>query len=210
MNTEKNLEIEVKFYLPEKEIVRRRILSLDPTLKGRVFESNIRFDDGISSLLNKGSLLRLRKDERIRLTYKSRASVESSQSKIRRELEVELNDFDLMREIIHGLGYTREQVYEKYRETFILNTVEICIDTMPFGDFLEIEGPCEDDILDMAEIIGMDWKKRIRTNYLGIFDLIRKRRNLSFTDLTFENFKSVQVDMGDYLPMIEAGNQGKL
>jgi hypothetical protein len=47
------LEIEVNFYPPDIESMRRRILALGAESKGRVFENNIRYeDDGNSVALN--------------------------------------------------------------------------------------------------------------------------------------------------------------
>ncbi|RLC04779.1 MAG: adenylate cyclase, partial [Deltaproteobacteria bacterium] len=62
-----DLEIEVKFYLPDIPSVRERILELGAECKGRVFETNIRFEDASKSLMRKNSLLRLRKDATAKL-----------------------------------------------------------------------------------------------------------------------------------------------
>jgi adenylate cyclase class 2 len=54
--------------------------------------------------------------------------------------EVEVNDFGTMGLIRESLGFHKEQIYEKWRETFALNDTLLCLDTQPFGDFLKIEG----------------------------------------------------------------------
>ena len=54
------LEIEVKFYLPDIESMQERILALGAESKGRVFENNVRYEDKNHTLFKKKSLLRLR------------------------------------------------------------------------------------------------------------------------------------------------------
>ena len=65
----KQLEIEVKFYLRDIESMQRRILALGAQSKGRMFESNVRYEDENSTLIKKKSLLRLRRDAKTTLTF---------------------------------------------------------------------------------------------------------------------------------------------
>jgi adenylate cyclase, class 2 len=197
-----HLEIEVKFYLPDMDAIRDRIRELGAATKGRVFETNIRFDNADNHLLQKKSLLRLRRDTKTILTFKSEPPFKDDQFKILRELEVEVGDFTTMKQILESLEFREEQVYEKWRETFILKRTHLCLDTMPYGNFLEIEGQKE-DIKKLASQIGLQWKKRILLNYLAIFDVIRQESNLPFYDVTFNNFKSVRFDVSKYLDLLE-------
>ena len=197
-----HLEIEVKFYLSDMDYIRDRILELGAVSRGRVFETNIRFDDADNHLLQKKSLLRLRQDTKTILTFKSEPPFKDDQFKILRELEVEVSNFTTMKRILESLGFREEQVYEKWRETFMLNHANLCLDTMPYGDFLEIEGKKE-DIKNLASQIGLKWKKRILLNYLSIFDVIRRKANLPFYDVTFSNFINIRFDIARYLDLIE-------
>lgn len=198
-----HLETEVKFYLSSITSVRNRILELGAKPKGRVFETNIRFEDEEKTLIQKKSLLRLRQDKRATLTFKSEPAVTNNQFKTHHELEVEVSDFATMTHILERLGYGQEQTYEKWRESFVFHDASFCIDSMPYGDFLEIEGH-KRNIKDLAFKIGMDWKKRILLNYLEIFQIIRQKLNLPFSDVTFHNFSSVGVDLKPYLHLLEA------
>lgn len=196
------LEIEVKFYLDIKEISRNQILNRIAELGGRsngaVFERNIRFEDEGHSLLEKKSLLRLRKDRRTRLTFKSESAGVSGQDrknfKIFNELEVDVSDFSTMVRILEALGFHQAQVYEKWRETFVVGNSLICMDTMPFGEFLEIEGQRE-EIPKLAAEIGLDWNRRILENYLGIFARLKQAMSLPFKDITFDHFKRLPNGM---------------
>lgn len=199
-----DLEVEVKFYLSDIPPVRDRILDLGAECKGRFFETNIRFEDENKTLKRKRSLLRLRKDASAKLTFKSPPIAPDTQFKVRRELEVEVSDFSTMNRILEELGFHKEQVYEKWRETFVLGTTHFCIDTMPYGDFLEIEGE-KTEIRKLADQLDLKWEKRILTNYLAMFRTVREKLGLSFSDLTFENFKDVEPDPEKFRHLFEMG-----
>lgn len=200
-----HLETEVKFYLPDRKIIRNRIVELDADNMGRTFETNIVFEDLEKNLIQKKSLLRLRKDTKTTLTFKSEPIVNDNQFKIFRELEVEVSDFSTMKNILESLGFQEEQIYEKWRETFVLNDTILSLDAMPYGDFLEIEGQKE-HIKKLSAKIGLPWEKRILLNYLAIFEIIREKLKLPFSDVTFSNFESIKFDIGEYLPILEVEN----
>ena len=160
-----NLETEVKFFLPDVKPIRRRIVELGANFKGRVFETNLRFEDDDNRLFQEKSLLRLRKDIKTTLTFKSEPTFKDDQFKTLREVEVEVSDFDAMKNILESLGFHNEQVYEKWRETFVIRDAHLCLDTMPYGNFLEIEGP-KKSIKEVASRIGLPWHQRILLNYI--------------------------------------------
>jgi len=193
-----SLEIEVKFFLPDLNSVRESLIKLGARSLGRFFEVNIRFEDWDKSLIKKNALLRLRKGNRVTLTYKSEPELDDLNFKIFRELEVEVSDFDVMESILKSLGFCAEQVYEKWRETLVLQNTHFCLDTMPFGTFLEIEGNRE-NIPDMARKLGLEWEDRILFNYLKIFDVLKRQENINFSDVTFENFKHLSFDFSEHL-----------
>jgi len=201
----KQLEIEVKFYLGDIESIQRRILALGAESKGRVFESNVRYEDENNTLIRKKSLLRLRRDAKTTLTFKSSPPVASTQFKVFNELEVVVSDFETMNQILQKLGFHPEQIYEKWRETLILDQTWFYLDTMPYGTFLEIEGS-EKDIRAYAASLGLNWHKRILLNYLEIFEIMRKKQNLKFKDPTFKNFENVRVDAATFLDQLQAGD----
>ena len=188
------LEIEVKFHLRDIANLQRDIAATGAVSRGRFFETNYRFDDSNDSLLKNASLLRLRHDDCARLTFKAKPRQTDTRFKTYQEYEVIVSDFETMTRILERLGFRRRQVYEKWRETFVLDNTFLCIDTMPFGNFFEIEGTPE-AITQFAARLGFDWELRILANYLEIFDLIKRRFDLPFNDVTFRNFKSVQIDI---------------
>ena len=198
------LEIEVKFNIKNIEPVREQIIKTGAESHGRFFESNICLDNAKGGLFLSDSLLRLRKDKKTTLTYKTKPNVGDSEFKVVKELEVEVSDFEMMLNILGALGFHRSQVYEKYRETFAIGDTQLGLDCMPFGNFLEIEGG-KDEIRNLAQQIGMQWNQRILHNYRSMFDMIKQALLLSFSDITFDNFREVKMDIKTFLPLFEAG-----
>ena len=198
------LETEIKFYLADLPAIRQLLVEMGAHSNGRSFESNIRFEDRHRNLKKQKSLLRLRQDRKVRLTFKSKPPEDNDQVKILKELEVEVSDFDTMHHILEALGFHREQVYEKWRETLVLDRTHFCLDSMPFGDFLEIEGSIQ-DIRKFADRLDLPWNQRILLNYLEIFEILKNKLQLDFFDLTFGNFNHVKVDLVDWLDLMVAG-----
>jgi adenylate cyclase class 2 len=199
-----SIETEVKFHLPDAPDVRTRILALGASSLGRSFERNIRFEDEAKNLIRRKSLLRLREDRKVTLTFKSVPADADPAFKQLTELEVEVADFAAMQRILASLGFHPAQAYEKWRETLTLNGTTFCLDTLPFGDFLEIEGP-KQAILAAVNHLDFNWNNRILLNYLEIFDVIRRRENLPFADVTFSNFAARPFHLGSLLHLLEAG-----
>jgi adenylate cyclase class 2 len=189
----KSLEIEIKFYIADIDSIREKIRSVGAECQSRGFETNIRFDDETMRLTREKKLLRLRQDSRCRLTVKTPSDDSDTGFKIFRELEVTVSDSETMIAILAELGYFPRQVYEKERETYRFKQTELCLDMLPFGDFLEIEGE-KDDIRTAAEVLGLNWENRITANYLSLFNVLRKQLNLRFEDVTFENFRNSKID----------------
>lgn len=212
------LEIEVKFYLGPEETAGREILSHIEAMGGRsggkVFERNIRFEDSGHSLLKRKSLLRLRQDQGTRLTFKCESAKTTDRDrnnfKIFEELEVDVSDFSTMVRILGALGYHPAQVYEKWRKTIAVGDSHLCMDTMPFGEFLEIEGD-RDEIPELAVRIGLDWDRRILETYLGIFAQLKQALALPFSDVTFDHFKTLPggLTLKDLTPYIRRHELGR-
>ncbi len=189
-----SLEVEVKFLVTELPALRRRLLAVGARpAHPRVFERNERFETADAALLQRGELLRLRQDAGVRLTFKGPSAEDaSSEVKVREEIEVAVADFDTMSAILQRLGFAPVQTYEKYRETFHLHDLEVVLDEMPYGDFIELEGP-ESSIRAAADQLGLDWSERITTNYLALMAHMKAAYSLTFDDLTFANFADVDA-----------------
>lgn len=198
MATNDPLEIEVKFLVDSLADVRRRVLDAGARLaRERVFEHNLSLDTPDETLRRRECLLRLRQDNDVILTFKGLSEADAgSEAKVREELEVTVSDLETAVAIFERLGYRPQQVYEKYRETFALDDVEIVLDEMPYGNFVELEGP-EEAIKAAAARLHLPWEQRLVTNYLALMARIREYYDLPFNDLTFANFEKVDVSLSD-------------
>jgi adenylate cyclase, class 2 len=202
MPAKNNLEVEVKFLVEDLGILREHLLEAGAKLvRPRIYERNVRFDTAHNALLKEEKLLRLRQDTAVILTFKAPSELdEGSEAKVREEIEVQVDDFDRMAAILRRLGYEPKQVYEKYREAYHLDDLEIVLDEMPYGLFVELEGD-EQAIKETAERLGLDWGERILSNYLAMMGLLVDQYNLPFQDITFENFRDSEVSFKDIHPL---------
>ena len=134
------IETEKKYRLDDeqKQFVSERLEELQAEYKGEDYEENIIFGGGI--LDSKPAVLRIRKiQNRTILTYKESLKNEFS-VKQRIENETEVCNAEELEKIIESLGFEPRLVYEKRRKTWEFRQVEIVIDELPFGWFMEIEG----------------------------------------------------------------------
>jgi adenylate cyclase class 2 len=187
------IEKEAKFYMRGLKKVEHDLLVLGAVCtQSTTFETNLRFDTPDRSLSAAMHVLRLRQDTRARLTYKGPSDASSTVS-ARPEYEVEISDLDTGRRILESLGYQVVTIYEKYRASYQLADVEISLDQMPFGDFIEIEGPNEAAIQLITGKLGLTWENRSVLSYMRLFDTVKKNLGMDFRDLTFENFNTITI-----------------
>jgi adenylate cyclase class 2 len=189
----KLLETEIKIYTPDLSTIVARLMAAGASLlSDRVYERNIRYENASESLTAAGIVVRLRQDTRARLTYKEPYEGGPAGVTTRFEAEVTVEDFGTMDIILQRLGYHPHVVYEKYRTTYSLDDVEITLDEMPYGNFTEIEGPAP-AIEATLIALGLQDEPRILESYMVLFEQVKAALNLVIHDLTFENFKGVNV-----------------
>ena len=166
-------------------------------IQPRTFEVNLRFDTSNGNLTRAGRVLRLRKDELARLTYKDNTQFKDG-ALTRREIEFVASNFDSAKQFIEALGYEVVFIYEKYRTIYEYKGAQMMLDELPYGNFIEIEGELE-TLRPIAEELKLDWDKAIPTSYYALFERLRQSRGLTFRDLTFENFKDIKVSAMDMM-----------
>ena len=137
------------------------------------------------------------------MTHKSTPAVTDGRFKVFNELEIGVDNFEATRQILESLGFHPRQVYENWRETMRLDNALVCLDQMPYGNFLEIEGN-PDAIRSTADRLGLDWERRVLMNYLEIFSRLKTALALPFSDLTFDNFETHSVDSADLKFQLES------
>ncbi|QJT08282.1 class IV adenylate cyclase [Oceanidesulfovibrio marinus] len=172
------LETEIKFKGADFDRVRTILLALSAERKGRWMERNLVFDDADRSLRRKGVLLRLRQDRNSVLTLKQPPAEEQEDVKVFHEHETIVQDFEAMRAILGGLGYTVAFRYEKVREEWAAGEVHVCLDEMPFGQFVELEGE-RVAILALARELGLSLDTSTTATYHALNQAWREEEGLA-------------------------------
>jgi len=193
----KDVETEIKFYIQDLDRLRQRLLACGAGLEQpRQHELNLRFDTPDGSLSREKRVLRLRKDAGTWMTYKG-PSQSGADVTVRQEIEFGVGDFDAARRFLEALGYHVSVMYEKYRATYLLEGLKVTLDELPYGCFIEIEGPDAASIHKVADKLGVDWSARVVESYLALFDRVREHMALPILNLSFEAFEGVTVEAAD-------------
>ncbi len=193
MKNNTDQEIEAKFYVIDLTVLEQRLISLGAELvQERVFERNLRFDEADGKLRQLRHVLRLRKDTQNILTFKGAAEVGKDVS-IRQEIEVVVDDFETTRRLLEALGFEVVMQYEKYRTTYRLMKTLVVLDELPYGQFIEIEGPNSSAIKKAASMLGLKWSARAATSYVYLFETLKNHHpELTGQNLTFSDLKGLR------------------
>jgi adenylate cyclase class 2 len=134
------IEIEKKYRIEStcRETIIASLKEASAEFIGREFEENTIYSS--DRLREIGAIIRIRKtDKRAILTFKRRIDNEFD-VKQQIEHETQVSDAAAAEAIVGELGLKPALVYEKYRDTWKFRSVEIVLDKLPFGDYMEIEG----------------------------------------------------------------------
>ena len=115
--------------------------------------------------------IRLRTNgEEVTLTYKN---VETNNIDGTKELEIVVSDFDDTDKMLNILGYEVRACQENKRIRYMLDDVEIDIDSWPLiPTYLEIEGKSIDDVKRIEELLEIDKEKITTLNCQSIYEEI--------------------------------------
>lgn len=148
-------EIEMKAELKDPEELRQRLRELNAKFIEKDREQNLVFDFPDKRLIKEDKVLRLRKfGSKTILTFKGPREV--SRAKIKEEIETEVDGFENIKNILFSLGFIVRFSYEKNREVYNFEDVEIVIDEFPvLGWFCEIEAETEEAIEVAGKKLGI-------------------------------------------------------
>ncbi len=188
-----NQEIEVKFMIADLPALEVRLRALGAKLiQPRVHEINLRFDTPDGDLSGAQRVLRLRKDQQARLTYKGPSQV-NQKVNVRQEIELVVDDFENARRFLEVLGYEVVGMYEKFRSTYKFHNVLVTLDEMPYGAFTEIEGPDPVSLHKAADDLWLDWSCRSLESYMSLFGKLKVHRGIVIKDLSFAEVQPLNV-----------------
>lgn len=158
-------EYEVRVLEVDKEKLEKELVNLgakkiaDYDYRRRVYNFNPK---------DKNKWIRLRTDgNKTTLTIKKIESLEIDGTK---EIEIEVSDFDETDRMLNELGYKFHTYQENKRTRYVLNEVELDIDSWPYiPTYLEIEGKNVEDVEKVIELLKVDKEKVTSIDVQGVF-----------------------------------------
>lgn len=152
-------EIEVKVLDIDRKKIENKLrkLGAKKTFEGITY--GIFYDFTDKRLLKSEKFLRLRKQcNKYSFTFKSRLS--RTKAKVMRELEVDVDNFKTMHEILINLGLKIRAKHSKKRISYNLGNLHFELDkNLGIPWYLEIEAPNLREIYSACERLGIDKKE---------------------------------------------------
>lgn len=171
-------EIELRLKVENKEELVKKLLKLGAKFKGKKKQTDILFDSKYFTFGDWDQALRLRtevegKKTTAGLAFKGTPTHTEQGHKIRDEFETEA-DGDVMRKILNSIGFWEADVIEKERENYEYKDLNIVIDTLEFGTYVEFEGKSE-DIEELRKKLGLEKAKPVKEGYVALKRQWKKR-----------------------------------
>ncbi len=164
-----SIETEIKVKIDDPESFCSQLTSWNANvLSTRHFEVNhlLDFPDGRLGLGRR--LLRIRfAGERSFITYKG-APLPDGIFKRREELEAKLEDGATVLQILVQIGMQVCFRYQKYRQEYALDGVNVAVDETPIGNYVEFEGS-QDSIRSLARKMKIPESVFLRLSYYSLY-----------------------------------------
>jgi adenylate cyclase class 2 len=176
------IEIEIKARA-DLDALRNRLKQEGAALETTVEQADIYYNAPDRDFGLTDEALRLRKEGgQVFLTYKGKKL--DAKSKTRKEVEVEVADFNKIEDILLSLGFKITLRVRKVREIYHLDGAVVCLDRVDgLGDFVELETLAADEsevekrrdwLIDVIHRLGVQGEL-IRESYLEM--LLAKKNN---------------------------------
>ncbi len=187
------IEIEAKLRIESFAPLLERLEGFSAKRKSLLRQVDNYLDNKDSEMLTSDRALRLRSESDVDnpdssqtiLSYKGPKS--DSGYKSREEIETNISDIDAFYEIMERLGYKRTLSFDKVRETWLLDGCLVCLDRLPLiGNFVEIEGPSQDDISAVISKLGIDELKEEAKSYACMIQDALKEKKIESRVLYLE------------------------
>lgn len=169
-------EYEIRILEIDKESIIKLLEGLGAIKKGEYNQKRYVYD--LKPVQN-GKWIRLRTNgNETTLTYKDVVSNTVDGTK---ELEFKVEGFEIVNEFLNKIGFTARSYQENKRIQYILDNVEIDIDTWPMiPTYLEIEASNEKEIYNMIKKLGLNDSK---ITLLNCDDIYRQIYNIDISKI---------------------------
>ncbi len=105
-----------------------------------------------------------------------------------KEVEFEIEDVEKANEFLERIGFESRSYQENNRIQYILNGVEIDIDSWPMiPTYMEIEGNSEEEVLNVQKLLGIEGDK---VTALNCDDIYRQIYNIDISTIKELKFKN--------------------
>jgi len=163
-------EVEVKYQLSFLPKVKKLMDAHGFIFQGKVFERNFVFDTANNDLQFSHKTLRLRILTKNLyhlqglLTTKTR--IESSEFKSHDETQTAVANPTAILQVLKN-AFEKHIEYQKFRSTYYSESLEIeaCVDELPFGTFLELEGKTDETLKRVIKLLKLEYLKPILKGY---------------------------------------------
>ncbi len=167
-------ETEIKYTGVDFAALRLALQQAQASFLQRHWERNIVFDTPQRDMKQKGMLLRVRSKQWAKACGRSPEYVLTlklpptcpvpEDVKVWEERETRVHSFESTCSLVEGLGYEAAFRYDKVREEWQCDGVLVCLDTLVFGEVVEMEGERE-AIFRLAGRLSLDSRQSTTETY---------------------------------------------
>ena len=150
------VEYEATFTNIDKDAIKQKLHAIGATLERKEYLQRRTVFNLPENNEIRGGWMRIR-DEGDKITM-SLKIVDGDQIEDQKEACVTVSDYTETELILTTLGCERKAYQETKRELWLIDGVEVTIDTWPFMEpFIEVEGATEEMVKLVSEKLEMDW-----------------------------------------------------
>ena len=165
-------EIEAKLKVENHNRVLEGLQTHHGQFKAQQYQRDDYYDNADRTLTGTDQCLRLRHEQdehgqRCILTYKGPRA--ESDLKIRKEIELSVDNPQAAADLLEALQYTKRLVVEKQRQLWQQDNCLVALDRVTgLGTFVEIEGPSTEEVLAVHDRLNLTDCPRLTDSYASM------------------------------------------
>ncbi|MFH1170738.1 MAG: CYTH domain-containing protein [Candidatus Vogelbacteria bacterium] len=183
------IEYEATFVKINKDEIRKRLVTAGAKLlKPEFLQKRATFHFPNGHEVNQGWVRVRDESDKITLSIKV---IDGDKIENQKEICLKVDSFTEAISLLTTLGCVQKSYQESKRELWLLDGVEVMIDEWPFLEpFVEIEGPSEQAVKEVAEKIGFEWSDAkfcaVGTLYAEKYGITEDKINNQTPKIVFE------------------------
>jgi len=183
------IEYEATFININKDDIREKLTSIGAKMERAEYMQRRTVFNLPKNNEIKGGWMRIR-DEGDKITMSLKV-VDGEKIEDQKEACVTVSNYDEAETILTTLGCARKAYQETKRELWLIDGVEVTIDTWPFLEtFIEVEGPTEELVKSVSEKLGMKWAEAkfcaVDVLYSEKYNILTEQINNQTPEIIFE------------------------